>query len=164
MSFTSDCTSFRKTFDIATVKMLRLPVTSFEMDMNAKFYAALSLSLCMVPDSLFVSMPFAISKLKKTAQTFSPVSLIVYLHSANHDADRRPLVAIKLLLCIFDSIFLIHSYGRKGILRVIIYFFVQRYFMQITEYSCVFFGSSSHCLSSTSPPVFMLSHPPGERT
>ena len=80
------------------------------MEMHAKFYAVLSLSnsLCMVL-ILYVSRPFATPKLKKELKLFSSVIYSTYIfHSANHDADRRPIDLISTF-SIFNECLIIKS-------------------------------------------------------
>ena len=84
-----DCTSFRKTFDIAGIKSFDCQFSNFEMEISEKFYAGLSLFLCMVP-TLYL---FLHQSLKNSSNFFSSVTCSSCIfHSANHDADRCTLV------------------------------------------------------------------------
>ena len=78
MSFTSvvvDCASFKKTSEMAKVKLfdcqLQISKSTTLLEMSVKFYAVLSLSLCMVL-ILYLSPGSLLNQSLKRAQTFSP--------------------------------------------------------------------------------------------
>ena len=111
MSFTSvavDRASFKKTSEMAKVIFfccqLQISKSTTLLQITVEFYAVLFLSLCLVLipylfPGLFLGQSFRkisdfFSELQKTPKLlFSSVTLSLYIfHSANHDADRRPLV------------------------------------------------------------------------
>ena len=95
MSFTSfvvgrDC--FRKTSEMARVKSFDCQFENFEMEMSAMSYAVLSLSLCMMWILYLFPGPLLYQSLKKSLKFFSSVTFSLSIfHSANHDADSRPV-------------------------------------------------------------------------
>ena len=112
MSFTSvavDRASFKKTSEVAKVKSFNCQIQTSRsttlLQMSVKFYAVLSLSLCMVLILCLFPGPLLDQSLKKSSIFFSEAIkdaqitvlqchvLIIYFHRATHDADRRPIVS-----------------------------------------------------------------------
>ena len=66
------------------------------MEMIAKFYTVLSLSLCMMPILYLFPGPVLDQSLKKRSNFFFSVTFSLYIfHSADHNADRRRLVVFE---------------------------------------------------------------------
>ena len=65
----------------------------FQDGNNYKVLCSFVFTFVYDADSLFVSRRFATPKFKKEVKLFLQCHyLIIFFHSANHDADRRPLV------------------------------------------------------------------------
>ena len=65
-----DCASFGKTSELARINCFDCQLQT-EMEMSAKFYAVLSLSLCMVPILCLFSGPLLYQSLKGSSDFFS---------------------------------------------------------------------------------------------
>ena len=79
-SVVADRACFRKTSEMAGVKSW-VSRRNFEMETISRFYAVLSLSLCMLSILYFVSRPFVIPKFKKEVKLFLQCHFLVIYFS-----------------------------------------------------------------------------------